>query len=117
MENDINEILNNLTDKDIDTLKQAAASIFGNNEVTKEDKKEKLDIVEDNPLSQINLGAVMNTLKGLNRNDPRLDLIRSLKPMLSPPRQQKADEAIRMLRLFDMLPALQKSGILGDILK
>lgn len=37
------------------------------------------------------------------RNDPRCNLIKALKPLLSPPRQKKADTAIELMKIFSLL--------------
>lgn len=42
-------------------------------------------------------------------------LLNSLKPYLSDKRQNKVDEAIKMLKLVSMLPLLKESGILGGL--
>lgn len=36
------------------------------------------------------------------QNDPRCNLIKALKPLLSPQRQQKADAAIELLKIFSL---------------
>ncbi len=41
----------------------------------------------------------------------RARLIRALKPMLSQGRRKKADEALRLLRLIEILPLLGQAGI------
>lgn len=42
-----------------------------------------------------------------NTNDKNTDLILALKPHLSPENRNKADTAIKILRLFDILPMLK----------
>lgn len=41
-------------------------------------------------------------------DDERTRLIAALKPLLSPQRRRKADEAIQLMRLMDMLPIIEK---------
>ena len=41
-------------------------------------------------------------------DDERTRLIAALKPLLSPPRRKKADEAIQLMRLMDLLPIIEK---------
>ena len=43
---------------------------------------------------------------------PRTAFIAALKPLLSPERRHKADEALRMMRLLEMLPILRDQGVL-----
>ena len=45
----------------------------------------------------------------MNRsNNKNVDLIRALKPHLSPKSQNKADQAMQILRLFEVLPMLEE---------
>lgn len=41
-------------------------------------------------------------------DDERTRLIAALKPLLSPQRRKKADEAIQLMRLMDMLPIIER---------
>lgn len=61
------------------------------------------------------MAGIMSKLNSTG-NDPRCQLIASLKPMLSPERQQRADEAMRIIKLLDLLPMLKDSGILKGVL-
>ena len=45
--------------------------------------------------------------KALNQEDDRTKFIAALKPLLSEERRQRADEAMRFLRLMDTLPLLK----------
>ncbi len=108
----LHDIIANLSDKDIDNLKNMAQNIFGgeNAEPNKENSA-------SGDLSNINfaqIGQIMNTVKG---EDDRTKLIKALKPMLSPSKQRKADEAIKMLRLFRILPLIRDSGLLKGFLE
>jgi hypothetical protein len=59
------------------------------------------------------LGVLGNNI---NAKDNRTALIEALKPMLSEPRRQKADEAIKILRLINLIPLLRDSGLLKGLL-
>lgn len=54
--------------------------------------------------------SVMSRLKN-SSNDSRANLLLALKPLLSAPRREKVDTAIKLLKLIDMLPLLRDSGI------
>ena len=45
------------------------------------------------------------------KNDNRSSLLMALRPHLSEKRQQRLDRAVKLLRLADMLPLVQDSGI------
>lgn len=105
---DINEILSSLSEDDINQLKNVAGSILGSNETN------------DNHKNNSNETDIMKTItnlgKMLNSDDDRTALIKALKPMLSEQKQHKADEAIKILRLIQLVPLLRDSGFLKDIL-
>ncbi len=77
---------------------------------------------EETPPEQNETGGVdISALAGLqqafskmNTEDDTTRLIRALRPHLRPERQKRADEAIRMLRLFSLLPVLSQSGLLQE---
>lgn len=54
--------------------------------------------------------SVMSRLKS-NHEDDRSRLLLALKPHLSPPRREKVDTAVKLLKLIDLLPLLKDSGI------
>lgn len=46
-------------------------------------------------------------------NDNRSALLLALRPMVSEPKREKIDTAIKILRMIDLLPYLKESGILN----
>ncbi len=130
---DINSILSSLSQDDIENLKKTAADIFGemNAQTSEKDKNpsdRKKTSAEGNEgfkpddilkglgnfgmpdLSQ--LTALAPILQAFNSQDERLDFINALKPLLSPERQKKADEAAKLVRLLSVLPLLRERGIM-----
>ena len=63
------------------------------------------------PAMMKKLSAIMGAMNG-GGNDSRTAFIAALKPLLSPERRHKADEALRMMRLLEMLPILRDQGVL-----
>ncbi len=108
----LNDIIANLSDKDIDNLKNMAQNIFGGE--SGEPPKEESTSSDLPNINLAQIGQIMNTMKG---EDDRTRLIKALKPMLSPSKQRKADEAVRMLRLFRILPLIRDSGLLKGFLE
>lgn len=115
---DINEILGSLSQEDIKNLQDVAASVLGSGE-------KNADIntgfsAGTNPLTDIDLNAFSNIASVMSRlgnnNDPRCRLILSLKPLLSPERQKRADEAMKILKIIDLVPVLRDSGLLKGVL-
>lgn len=72
---------------------------------------------EENPFSNIDMGTIMkmkNIMDKLNskKNDPRSNLLLSLKPYLKPSRKEKVDQYIQLFAMTDVLESLNMSG--GD---
>ncbi len=121
----INEIIGNLSDDDISRLKNLANDLFGSGEkndltiqksgTTDISRKEKpkSEISSDmfDPATLKRIMGVVSSLNGNPDSDDRAKFIASLKPLLSDKRKQKADEAVKMMHLFEILPALKESGL------
>ena len=58
--------------------------------------------------------AIMQLSAAFSKKDPNCDLILALKPLLSKDKQQKADHAVKMLRLYNVYTAMRESGILSE---
>lgn len=61
-----------------------------------------------------NIAGILSALKA-PAQDSRTALITALKPHLSAERQLRADRAIKILRLLDILPILKESGLLEKL--
>lgn len=107
----INDILNNLSDDDISKLKNMAKNIFGS-DMADDDAPE-----ESSDMPNIDFSQIQHMLGAVKGDDDRTTLIKALKPMLTPARQKKADEALKLLRLFRLLPMIQSSGLLKGFLE
>jgi len=55
------------------------------------------------------LAKLSKMMQRMNGRDPRTDLILALRPHLSRRRQQRAEQAIQMMKMLTMLPALQET--------
>lgn len=108
----INEILSSLSAADMDMLKNAAASILGE----QEEKKAPSPALPQSTQNPLGINAedfrMMMKAKSIfdkmnSASNKNTDLILALKPHLSPENQEKADSAIRLLRLFEILPLLK----------
>ena len=55
------------------------------------------------------LAKLSRMMSRMNGRDHRTDLILALKPHLSRRRQQRADQAIQMVKMITLLPALQET--------
>lgn len=109
----INDIISSLSAEDIENLRAAAESFFGSREEKKEEKQEEkknfssgmpdLNSILGNAQMMAKLSSIMSAM---NKPDHRAELIKALKPLLSEKRRKRADDAMQMLKLFEMLPLL-----------
>ena len=102
----LSEILNN--PESLEQLKSMAENIFsGDNSETKQSESE-LPPIE-------NIGAILSIISKLqgNEENDRTRLINSLKPYLSDTRRQKADNAIKLLKIIELWPLIKESGMLN----
>lgn len=69
---------------------------------------------ETPPFDFAKLLAVGQALSAVQQ-DETADLLRALKPYLSPERAKRADKAARMLRLYAAAGILRENGMLNDL--
>lgn len=107
---DINEIISSLSDDDIEMLKGVASSILGEKS-DNEPKPQKNNALSGLNLSQNDLNFMLkakSVIEKMNTASSKdTELIAALKPHLGAEGRDKADKAIRILRLFEILPYLK----------
>lgn len=116
----INDIISSLSDDDINMLKGVASSILGGDAA--QEQKNNSDNNSNNSsntnnnsnalgLSQIDFNMMMKAKSIFDKmnsaSSKNTDLIVALKPHLSPQSREKADQAIKILKLFEVLPYLK----------
>lgn len=72
----------------------------------------------ENPLPGLDLNQIVKlqqALQSINGNDKNTQLLLALKPHFSERRRARVDQAIRLMRLFSMLPTLQESGFFAGL--
>ena len=113
MEN-INEIISSLSTEDIEMLKGVASSILG--EQKEANKQDSLPVTQSDSVGGLGLNSsdfqMMMRAKAIfdkmnSVSSKNTDLINALKPHLSPESRKKADNAIRIMKLFEVLPYLK----------
>lgn len=123
----INDILSSLSNEDIEMLKGVAGSILNQSDTQSSAQQQKppQSAPQSAPQERQSLPPQLNGLSfnsddfamimkaksifdRMNKTSSKnADLINALKPHLSEQSRQKADQAIRILKLFDMLPYLK----------
>lgn len=114
----ITDIISSLSNDDIEMLKGVASSLLGGDSNSKnETKMIEAPKQQNNMLAGLNINAdeieMMMKAKKIfdkmnNSSSKNTDLINALKPHLSEASQHKADQAIRIMKLFDVLPYLKE---------
>lgn len=109
----INDIISSLSADDIEMLKGVASSILGEDAQPQgaASQSNEPSILSSLNLSQSDINMMLKA-KGIidkmnNSSSINADLIMALKPHLSPESRDRADKAIRILKLFDVLPYLK----------
>lgn len=95
-------------------VRQMAESILGS-----EDEPPKPEEKGEEGLTSLLSGKELSVITSLisrmkaDSRDPRVQLILALRPHLSEKRRERADAAIRLLKLIDLLPLIKESGLLN----
>ena len=123
----VSELLGSMSEEELQNLQEAAQSLFS--QLGNEEEGERGDAGASGASGGFGgfgsdafggsggFGAGMFTpellaqltkiMGSMNTHDPRTDLILALRPHLSRRRQKRAEQAVQMMRMLDLLPALQ----------
>lgn len=108
----LGDIMSSLSEDDMAKLNSLADELFRDKDKEKKSEKSSADKTSGfdlfSGLDPAVMNRLMNIITRLNSapDDPRCNVIASLKPLLSKDKQQKADEAIKMLQLLSLIPLL-----------
>lgn len=100
----IESIINSMSQSDIQQLSDLANEFFSQNRQNTEPQKEEAIGFDFDAVTKI--ASIISKLSSQPK-DPGCELLAALKPMLSPERRHKADEAIKMIQLISLLPLLK----------
>ena len=115
----IGDLLGGMSEEELHNLQEAAQSLFS--QLGGEGTEGAQESAEPSPSGSgggfEGFGAGMFTPELLAKltqimgrthaRDPRTDLILALRPHLSRRRQKRAEQAVQMMKMLDLLPALQ----------
>ncbi|MCL1952484.1 MAG: hypothetical protein FWF60_06610 [Oscillospiraceae bacterium] len=109
----VSELLGSMSEEELQNLQEAAQSLFsqlgGENENNAQEPRP--DAGGGPGLGGMftpELLARLTQIMGrMHTHDPRTDLILALRPHLSRRRQKRAEQAVQMMKMLDLLPALQ----------
>jgi len=106
------ELLND--EESLKQVRDLAESILGNDAKSqKSSPQSNAAGFGDIGIEPAQLAKIMSIVSRIKNNnaDNRANLLLALKPMLSAPRREKVDTAIKLLKLIDLLPILKENGI------
>ncbi len=112
----VSSLLGSMSEDELQNLQEAAQSLFsqfgGDNGDNGSGQQQSQP-----PPADSGFGAGMFTpellaqlsqiMGNMHKRDPRTDLILALRPHLSRRRQHRAEQAIQMMKMLDLLPTLQ----------
>ncbi len=108
--NSIGNIIGSMSPEDIESLKGVAQVMFGQGEQPKEEKRKEEPPKQNAGFDFASVAKIASLMSMLSaeQNDPRCDLLKALRPMVSKEKQKKVDEALKMLQLFAILPKIKE---------
>ncbi len=105
----INDIISSLSEEDMENLRAAAENLFSQDNEPK-DKTDGSDFSMpdfSSLLGNAQMIAKISSIMGtMNKKDDRTRFIEALKPLLSEKRRKRADDAMQMLKLMELLPLI-----------
>ncbi len=102
----INDIISNLTEEDIEDLKGMAAEIFGSEKENEPPPEKDMPDLSDLLGSAEMIGKITGIMNAMRKEDDRVKFIGALKPLLSRGRRKRADDAIQLLKIIDIIPLI-----------
>lgn len=110
----ISEMLGNMSEDELQNLQDAAQSLFssfGGEEPYGETRHQQAGFGGDfgAMFTPELLGKLSQIMQRMNGRDPRTDLILALKPHLSRRRQHRAEQAVQMMKMMELMPTLQEA--------
>lgn len=108
------ELLND--PESLNRMREMAENILGSENSAKSNTQPAPDLTsafDESGFDPAQIAKIISVISRIKNtaSDNRSNLLMALKPMLSPPRREKVDTAIKFLKLIDMLPLLRESGL------
>jgi len=113
----ISDMLGSMSEEELQNLQDAAQSLFssfgGAGEEEPDPAKQQQQSSSDGGLGGMftpeMLAKLSKMMSRMNGRDPRSDLIMALKPHLSRRRQHRAEHAVQMMKMLELIPTLQET--------
>lgn len=92
---------------------QSLASMLGLGQNQEQSPPPPPPDTEFDPATISAVTSALSRIGNIKRDDPGVALLLALRPLLGERRQQRVDEATKMLKIARMLPLLKEAGILN----
>ena len=99
----IGDIISSLSDEDMKALGDAARAMLGQSY----EGGSQTDAGQGFSPDPQTMAKIAKIMGAMNKHDSRCDLIAALRPLLSEPRQRRADEAMQLIKLINLLPMIE----------
>ncbi len=108
----IADIISNLSDSDIAALQETAASFLGGSNENKNENQSQNSCFDFSAIDPAMIGKITRIMSALNSSssDPRCDLIKALKPLLSNDKKKRADDALQIMKMLQIIPLIKNMG-------
>lgn len=113
----LEQLLND--DNTISQIQQILSSLREGGGSSEKQPEQQDAVPQINPAMMNGLLGMLPSLMGGDKgggSDPNVDLLRALRPFLSVKRKKRVNEAVKLVKMMDMLPMLQQSGLLSGFL-
>lgn len=104
---DLGGLLDNLQEQDLSQLLEAASAVFSQAQDNTPKKEQQPGEGLPDPALLMKLTRLFALLSRQESN-PRADLLRALRPLVSEQKRERIDLAVRMLQLTSILPQLRE---------
>lgn len=91
----------------MEKIKDMAGKLFGE----AEQQTSQTDRQNPSELSGIDTGTLLNIISAIKTEDSRSRLLLALKPHLSDTRKERVDNAVKIMKLINILPLLKDKDI------
>ena len=107
----LSELLN--SPEGMEKIKTLAGELLGGGEEGKNEPEPQPEMSMPDISALMKIGGLLKQ----TGQDERVDLLLALKPHLSERRRERVDKAVKLLKLYSLIPVLSESGLMEGLLK
>lgn len=107
----LSELLN--SPEGMEKIKTLAGALLGGGEKGKNEPEPQPEMSMPDISALMKIGGLLKQ----TGQDERVDLLLALKPHLSERRRERVDRAVKLLKLYSLIPVLSESGLMEGLLK